>query len=85
MASTERTRAFEAYRDAIGTVMAARRHDGDAVAWLLTWRPALKDSTTDAFIAIICALMRELDRLGGDSEELVQRWAVNIADKQAGA
>lgn len=76
--------AYVAYRDAVGMVMAARRGDQDAIECLQAFDPALKSRSVDVLVAICCGLMREMERMGGEPDALVQRWANNLARKQAG-
>lgn len=72
-----------AHRDAIGMILATRRGDEDAIEWLIALQPSLKNPTTDALVAIVCALMRELDTRGLDSNELMRRWAMRLAERES--
>lgn len=84
MSRSIRERVYQGYRDAIGALLCAARGDQEGYAALRAYTPSLDSAAVDALIAISLGLMREIDARGGDSGELVARWAQNIARREHG-
>lgn len=71
-------RSLVVYRDALGMVLLAKQGDDDGVDTLIA-SCTTKGRALVALTTIAKMLMDEIDRAGGDSEELVRRWSWNVA------
>lgn len=71
-------RSLHAYRDALGMVLLAKQEDDDGVDTLIA-SCAYKGRSLVALSTIAKMLMDEIDRMGGDSTDLVRRWSWNVA------